>query len=120
MVGTLRAPSRRVGKASRAKDNRAIDGRNPVWRLIEWRDRDAEPTNYDFCSLPGIERMTRRKLVRLVMQRWRTERAYEDLEGELGLDHDEGRRYFPCNPDARGRRPRQHRASPTETAEIAR
>jgi SRSO17 transposase len=32
------------------------------------------------------------QLVRLVMQRWRTERAYEDLKGELGLDHYEGRR----------------------------
>jgi SRSO17 transposase len=37
--------------------------------------------------------MTRKKLVRLVMQRWRTERAYEDLKGELGLDHYEGRRF---------------------------
>jgi SRSO17 transposase len=43
------------------------------------------------CSLP--ERMTRKQLVRLIMQRWRTERAYEDLKGELGLDHYEGRRY---------------------------
>lgn len=36
--------------------------------------------------------MTTKKLVRLVMQRWRTERVYEDLKGELGLDHYEGRR----------------------------
>jgi len=75
------------------KDNRAVDGRKPVWLLIEWRDGEPEPANYFFCSLPGIERMTRKKLVRLVMQRWRTERAYEDLKGELGLDHYEGRRY---------------------------
>ena len=61
-------------------------------QLIEWRDGEAEPANYFFCSLP-VERMTRKKLVRLVMQRWRTERAYEDLKGELGLDHYEGRRY---------------------------
>lgn len=27
------------------------------------------------------------------MQRWRTERVYEDFKGELGLDHYEGRRY---------------------------
>jgi len=27
------------------------------------------------------------------MQRWRTERVYEDLKGELGLGHDEGRRF---------------------------
>ncbi len=74
------------------KDNRAVDGRTPVWLLIEWRDGEPEPANYYFCSLPA-ERMTRKKLVRLVMQRWRTERAYEDLKGELGLDHYEGRRF---------------------------
>lgn len=75
------------------KNNGAIDKRKPEWLLIEWRDGEPEPANYFFCSLPGVERMTRKKLVRLVMQRWRTERAYEDLKGELGLDHYEGRRY---------------------------
>jgi SRSO17 transposase len=73
------------------KDNRAIEGREPVWLLVEWRDGESEPSNYFFCSLP--HQMTRKQLVRLVMQRWRTERAYEDLKGELGLDHYEGRRF---------------------------
>ena len=59
--------------------------------LIEWRDGEDEPANYFLCSLP--QRWTRKKLVRLVMQRWRTERAYQDLKGELGLDHYEGRRF---------------------------
>lgn len=68
-----------------------IEKREPVWLLIEWRDDEAEPANYFFCSLP--ERMTKKKLVRMVMQRWRTERAYQDLKGELGLDHYEGRRF---------------------------
>jgi hypothetical protein len=31
--------------------------------------------------------------VHLIKQRWRTERVYEDLKGELGLDHFEGRRF---------------------------
>lgn len=65
--------------------------REPLWLLIEWRDGEPEPANYFFCSLPVT--MTRRKLVRLVTQRWRTERAYQDLKGELGLDHYEGRRF---------------------------
>jgi SRSO17 transposase len=39
------------------------------------------------------EDITKRQLIRLVMQRWRTERVYEDLKGELGLDHFEGRRF---------------------------
>jgi len=90
---TARFALRRVVWAGKpGKDNRAVDGRKPVWLLIEWRDGEAEPANYFFCSLP-VELMTRKKLVRLVMQRWRTERAYEDLKGELGLDHYEGRRY---------------------------
>jgi SRSO17 transposase len=79
-----------AGKPGR--DNSAVDGRTPVWLLIEWRDGEVEPANYFFCSLPA-DQMTRKKLVRIVMQRWRTERAYEDLKGELGLDHYEGRRF---------------------------
>ncbi|MCK6532932.1 MAG: hypothetical protein L6Q84_08170 [Polyangiaceae bacterium] len=31
------------------------------------------------------------KIVRLFKERWRAERRYEDLTGELGLDHFEGR-----------------------------
>jgi SRSO17 transposase len=65
--------------------------REPVWLLVEWRDGEKEPANYFFSSLPKTTR--RKPLVRLVMQRWRTERIYEDLKGELGLDHYEGRRF---------------------------
>jgi SRSO17 transposase len=32
-------------------------------------------------------------LIRIIKQRWRTERVYEDLKGELGLDHFEGRTF---------------------------
>ena len=67
------------------------DGPDLQWLLIEWRDNEAEPANYFLSTLP--ERMTKRQLIRIVMQRWRTERVYEDLKGELGLDHFEGRRF---------------------------
>jgi SRSO17 transposase len=63
----------------------------PLWLLIEWRDGEPEPANYFFISLSEFR--TRRQLIRRVMQRWRTERVYEDLKGELGLDHYEGRRF---------------------------
>jgi SRSO17 transposase len=63
----------------------------PLWLLIEWRDGELEPANYFLISLP--ERRTKKHLIRLVMQRWRTERVYQDLKGELGLDHYEGRRF---------------------------
>lgn len=63
----------------------------PLQLLIEWRDGELEPANYFLISLPG--RRTKKQLIRLVMQRWRTERVYQDLKGELGLDHYEGRRF---------------------------
>ena len=65
--------------------------RDAQWLLIEWRDGEPEPANYFLATLP--ENITKRQLIRLVMQRWRTERVYEDLKGELGLDHFEGRRF---------------------------
>lgn len=70
---------------------RGIEKREALTLLVEWRDGEDEPANYFLCSLP--KRWTRKKLVRLIMQRWRTERAYQDLKGELGLDHYEGRRF---------------------------
>jgi SRSO17 transposase len=63
----------------------------PLWLLIEWREGEPEPANYFLVSVP--DRMSKKQLIRLVMQRWRTERVYEDLKGELGLDHYEGRRF---------------------------
>jgi len=65
--------------------------RDQQWLLIEWRDGESEPANYFLATLPAD--ITKRQLIRLVMQRWRTERVYEDLKGELGLDHFEGRRF---------------------------
>jgi SRSO17 transposase len=65
--------------------------RDAQWLLIEWRDGESEPANYFLATLPAD--ITKRQLIRLVMQRWRTERVYEDLKGELGLDHFEGRRF---------------------------
>lgn len=63
----------------------------PLRLLVEWRDGEPEPANYFLVSLH--QRMTKKQLIRLVMQRWRTERVYQDLKGELGLDHYEGRRF---------------------------
>jgi SRSO17 transposase len=67
------------------------DEREPLWLLVEWRDGEAEPANYFLLS--HSTRFTKKQLIRLVMQRWRTERVFEDLKGELGLDHFEGRRF---------------------------
>jgi SRSO17 transposase len=65
--------------------------REDVWLLMEWADGDPEPRKFHLATLPRS--WTRKQLVRLIKQRWRTERVYEDLKGELGLDHFEGRRF---------------------------
>jgi SRSO17 transposase len=65
--------------------------REQLWLLIEWRDGESEPANYFLSSM--AVRTSHKKLIRTVMQRWRTERAYQDLKGELGLDHFEGRSF---------------------------
>jgi SRSO17 transposase len=72
-----------------AEQGHQLDERSTVWLLIEWRDGEADPANYYFSSLP--EDASLDSLVSITTQRWRTERAYQDLKGELGLDHYEGR-----------------------------
>jgi SRSO17 transposase len=59
--------------------------------LIEWPRGDKEPTHCTLSTLP--KRTSLHELVRLTKQRWRTEPVYEDMKGELGLDHFEGRTY---------------------------
>lgn len=65
--------------------------REDLWLLIEWPDNESEPTKYTLSSLPRT--MSKQQLVRLIKERYRTERMYEDIKGELGFDHYEGRRF---------------------------
>jgi len=65
--------------------------REVVWLLMEWEDGEKAPNKFHFVTAP--EHVTRKWLVRQVKQRWRTERAYQDMKGQLGLDHFEGRRF---------------------------
>lgn len=60
-----------------------------VWLLIEWPRGEARPTKYALSSLP--EDTPLKELVRLVRLRWRVERDYQEMKGEVGLDHFEGR-----------------------------
>jgi SRSO17 transposase len=79
----------------RVKEMHGDDGdvreREAEWLLIEWPDGEPEPTKYSLSTLP--KRMGKTQLVRLLKERYRTERAYQELKGELGLDHFEGRRF---------------------------
>ena len=68
-----------------------VSANEQAWLLIEWRVGESEPSNYFFSSLPKAKSL--KKFVRIAMQRWRIERTYQDLKGELGLDHYEGRSF---------------------------
>jgi len=58
--------------------------------LIEWPEGDKEPWKYWLSSLPP-HRTSWRGLVRRAKGRFRIEQDYEEMKGELGLDHFEGR-----------------------------
>ena len=62
-----------------------------VWLLAEWPEGESTPTKFSLTNLP--RRMSKKRIVRTLKERWRTEYAYEELKGELGLDHFEGRSF---------------------------
>jgi len=72
-------------------DGNAVAEREPLWLVAEWLDGEEKPTKFTLTTLP--RRMSRKQIVRIFKERWRTERMYEDLKGELGLDHFEGRSF---------------------------
>jgi SRSO17 transposase len=63
------------------------------WLVIEWADleKDKEPSKFILTTLG--EDMPAAEIIRIVRERYRTERAYEEMKGELGLDHFEGRSF---------------------------
>lgn len=65
--------------------------REDVWLLMEWPKGEKEPTKFTLATLPRAT--PRKKLVCVVKERYRTEKVYEELKGELGLDHFEGRSF---------------------------
>jgi SRSO17 transposase len=72
-------------------DGLAVADREPLWLVAEWVAGEEKPSKFILTTLP--RRMSRKQIVRIVKERWRTERMYEDLKGELGLDHFEGRTF---------------------------
>lgn len=67
------------------------DDREAQWLIIEWPEGEAKPTKFVLTTLP--RRMSKKQIIRILKERWRTEQAYEELKGELGLDHYEGRSF---------------------------
>lgn len=74
-----------------AHDDGATDPRRreAEWLVMEWPDGEEKPTTFFLTTLP--RRQSKKQLVRTIKERWRTERVYEELKGELGFDHFEGR-----------------------------
>jgi SRSO17 transposase len=77
----------RVRSATRAPGR--SEERPLEWLLIEWPTTEAAPIKFWLCNLPAGTRIS--KIANLAQMRWRVERDYEELKGELGLDHYEGR-----------------------------
>lgn len=73
-------------------DRRDYRLRPPQWLLVEWPEGEPAPTRFVLSTMP--KSTSCKQLVRTFMQRWRIERSYQDLKGELGLDHYEGRSYI--------------------------
>ncbi len=72
-------------------DGVVLDEKEPLWLVIEWPIGEPKPTKCWLTTLPA--RMTKQKIIRLLKERWRIERVFQDLKGELGLDHFEGRSF---------------------------
>jgi SRSO17 transposase len=72
-------------------DGIMLEDREPLWLIIEWPEHEDQPAKFALSTLPA--KMSKKQIVRILKERWRTERMYEDLKGELGLDHFEGRSF---------------------------
>lgn len=82
----LRVHARRDGGAAFRSE-----GDQQLWLLIEWPRNESKPTKFWFSNFPASA--TLKRLVRLAKCRALIEGDYEDLKGEIGLDHFEGRSY---------------------------
>ena len=71
--------------------SRGLPQSEPQWLIIEWPEGDAKPTNYMLSNLS--ETMPLAEMLNICGNRWRIERSYQDLKGQLGLDHYEGRSF---------------------------
>ena len=60
-----------------------------VWLMWAWRKGKEKPEKFWFSNLPAMTSLKR--LVFLAKLRWRVERDYQEMKGEVGLDHYEGR-----------------------------
>lgn len=60
-----------------------------VWLMWAWPKGKEKPEKFWLSNLPATTSLKR--LVHLAKLRWRVERDYQEMKGEVGLDHYEGR-----------------------------
>lgn len=72
-------------------DGTETGDREPLWLVLEWPEGESKPSKFALTSLP--RRLSKKEIVRIFKERWRTEQAYRELKEELGLDHFEGRSF---------------------------
>lgn len=65
--------------------------RELLWLIIQCRPQDKEPYRAYLSSLPSST--SRRRLVYLLKERYRTEQMYREAKQELGLNQYQGRSY---------------------------
>ncbi len=70
---------------------RAESAARTEWLVIEWPEGEKAPTKFALTTLG--EKMAAAEIIRMVRERYRTEKVYEEMKGELGLDHFEGRSF---------------------------
>lgn len=89
--GTKATLSSRFARVRVVVDRDDGQTRGHEWLLVEWPDGEPSPTKFVLSTMP--KSTTCKQLVRTFKSRWRIERSYQDLKGELGLDHYEGRSF---------------------------
>jgi SRSO17 transposase len=87
--GTLRSRFAAVRVRPAHRDYKRTEPHPEEWLLIEWPNKEPEPTKYWLSTLPATTSL--KSLVKMAKHRWIIERDYEELKQELGLGHYEGR-----------------------------
>ena len=90
--GTKAALCSRFARVRVVVDRDDGRAREPQWLLVEWPEGAPGPTKFVLSTMP--QQASLKQMVRTFKSRWRIERSYEDLKGELGLDHYEGRTFI--------------------------
>lgn len=93
--GTKTALRSRFARIRVRVDRENMGSGEAEWLLIEWPEGESAPTKFVLSTMPV--RTTLKQMVRRFKSRWRIERSYQDLKGELGLNHYEGRSFVGWN-----------------------